>query len=444
MKPNKPILLHIPALLVKEINKHIEINKPSFNYDIVYFYYIVHYILVKLLRQKNQEFVSISKKLKFTICSQINEYIRFLKNGEFIISDDKFIKGKKSIWYKINPIYFVGYSKFEIKPDCELFNKIIKRQRAKKAHYNRSEPFLKRMKDEFMKVELDYQKAEKWILSQPDERKKIMRLIALNQFEDHRFRYFCRNKTNNRLDTNLTSIKRELKQFIIGNYVNIDLKNSQPFFLSMLLKSILTKDNNTHIPLCYYLEHNNIIKTFGIKRIGAVSKIHQNEEKPFLVNLKDFDESVTRGKLYDDFILKYYGRVKEEDYEKIRDGVKDIMFMVFFSNNEQFGKFGKYIPYKKEKGVFASVYPYIYESIKRLKTKDNTILPIFLQKIESFIFIDSIAKELVNSGIIPKTVHDSVIVKKEHEKRTIEIMNKIFLDNFGIIPTFDVKNLRED
>jgi len=452
MKANKPILLYIPAVFIQELNKYLKENQPNFKYDIVYFYCVVHYILTQQMKIKNKnkneykneyfQYISINKKFLISVTvSNINDYIKILKNGEFIISDNHYIIGEKSTGYRINPQYLKGIDTVEIKTDSKLFNKIIKDQRKKTAHINRLEPFLKQMRDEFMNVDIDYYNAEKWILKQPDEIKRNFYMISLGLLKDKRFRYFDRNKTNNRLDTNLTNLKRELKNFIIGNYVIIDLKNSQPFFLSMLLNTVIKQDNKIQdynnyntIPLCYQLSYNNIIKTFGIKRIQAVSKIHQNQKKSFLVNLKNFNDSVICGTLYDDFIKSYSENIT-------RDDVKEIMFEVLFSKNEFFINYKKIIPYEKDKKIFSSVYPFIYESIKILKFKDNVLLPVFLQKIESYIFIDCIAKELVNAGIVPLTVHDSVIVKAEHQEKTIEIMNRIFIENFNVNPTFDIKHI---
>lgn len=436
MKPNKPIILYIPTLFVEELQKYLIANKPNFKYDINYFYYIVHYIIRKQIIHKNKEFVSFSKNLISVTISNINNYVKILKNGEFIKSDNLYIKGKKSLGYCINPIYLKGITIIELNKDSLLFDRIVKNQRKKTNHNNRLEPFLKQMRDVFIKTELDYQEAEKWILSQSDEVKITSYMIALNQLKDKRFRYFNRNKTNNRLDTNLTNLKSELKQFIIGDYVNIDLKNSQPFFLSMLLESINNIKQQGNLPLCYYLSYKNIVKPFGIKRINNILKICQNQKKSFLANLKSFNTSVINGDLYDDFIKNYSNEITRKE-------VKNIMFKVLFSKNTMSDKYKNFIPYDKEKKVFATVYPLVYESIKSLKEKDNTLLPIFLQKIESYIFIDCIAKELVINGIVPLTVHDSVIVKSEYKEKTIEIMNKIFMQKFNVIPTFKAKPLIE-
>jgi len=417
---------------MKGLNEYLKANKPNFKHDVIYFYYIIHYILVRQIKTK-EDFIPINKNLKTITVSNINQYIKILVNGEFIISDNHYIIGEKSKCYRINPNYLKGIDKIEIKTDCKLFKSIIKNQRRKNAHNNRLEPFLKRMYDELMKIDIDYQKAEKWILEQPNEVKRNSYMTALNLLADKRFRYFHRNSTNNRLDTNFTNLKSELKQSIIGDYVNIDLKNSQPFFLSMILEALI--NNKTHQgqnTLCCYLSYDYFIKTFGIKRIKEVSKIHQNQKKAFLVNLKTFKESVIRGTLYDDFINNYSEGITRKE-------VKDIMFKVLFSKNNLYDQFKKFIPYEKEKKVFASVFPLVYDAIKILKLKNNILLPIYLQKIESYIFIDCIAKELVTADIIPITVHDSIMVKEEHKQHTIEIINRVFMENFGLIPTFDIK-----
>ena len=172
MKPNKPIILHIPALLVRELNKYLEMHPPKFTYQIDYFYYTIHYLTTAFLQNKNK-FISINqKKLQSVTVWNIGKYIKILKNGEFIISDDSYIPNEKSFGYRLNPKFLKGAFQFEVKPDSVLFKKIIKRLRRKKAHYNRLEPFLISMKNYFMEVELDYIEAEKWIDSVQDETKK--------------------------------------------------------------------------------------------------------------------------------------------------------------------------------------------------------------------------------------------------------------------------------
>ncbi len=74
------------------------------------------------------------------------------------------------------------------------------------------------MWDEFKRMELDYEVAKKWAEINANDSQKLCYLTSINHIEDKRFRYFKRNNTNQRLDTNLTNLKSDLTQFIIGAY----------------------------------------------------------------------------------------------------------------------------------------------------------------------------------------------------------------------------------
>lgn len=60
--------------------------------------------------------------------------------------------------------------------------------------------------------------------------------MSVNAINDGQL-HFNSNKTNNRIDTNLTSLKSELKKFIISEptLYQIDIVNCQPFLLSVIL-----------------------------------------------------------------------------------------------------------------------------------------------------------------------------------------------------------------
>ena len=371
------------------------------------------------------------KNLKLVTTSNIGRYITFLKKGEFIISDKTYQPKVKSYHYQINEKFLGNITEIKLDVKSKLSTKIIKNQRLKRSHYNRLEPHLKIMSKEFLKMKFDYSKAKEWIENNPtDEQKKLSYLTSIDQIEDERFRYFKRNKTNKRLDTNITNLKSDLRQFIKGDLVNIDVKNSQPLILGIGIDAII----NERDTLCPLLHHPFTLKTFGVKRIKHILNFRQNEEKSKMANLKMYFNSVKKGTLYDDFIDKYTGNIE-------RDDVKDIMFKVLFSKNIDYNKRSKFIPYNKEKKVFNSVYPFVYEIVKIFKNKDNKKLPIYLQKIESYLFIDCITKELVENGIIPFTIHDSVMVKKQDKEKTIEIINKVFIEQVGIVPKLKIEKV---
>lgn len=438
MKISKPIILYVPTRLKFDLHNYLKENKPKFKYDMIYFYYVIHFLSVKQLRNKNREFVAIDmQKLKDVTISNIDKYVKILKNGEFI-KIDYYTPQVKAYWYKINEKYLLDTEQIEVKPNSKLFENIIKYQRRQKTHYSRLPKHLILMKKFFMKIDFDFDGAKKWINENADEKNKQIYFTSIQQIQDKRFRYFKRNKTNLRLDTNFTNLKKELRQFIKGEFVSIDLKNSQPFLLFELIKSILNnqsnKDNLHKGTLCLKNKSYDLIKVFGFKSFKEVLKIRQNAEKSKNGELMNFGNSVKLGAFYDEFINKFDGKITRKE-------VKQIMFKVLFSKNKIYENFKLFIPYKNEKEIFKKVYPNIYKIVEILKDKDNKNLPIALQKIESYIFIDCIAKELVERGIIPLTIHDSVIVSKEHQHETIKVLNSVFMDKIGTLPTFEIETL---
>lgn len=431
MRKSKPIILYLPDLLIEELDKYLIDNPPNFKYHKVFFYYVVHQMTVMQIQYKNEKYFTLNKKYLMTITSSnIDRYIKILANGEFIISDNSYQRGVKSLKYKLNPKFISDVCKIELKSDSKIGEKIVKNLNRKKAHYNRLEPHLKLMKEEFMNVELDYEKATEWVLNNATDSQKLNYLTSLNHLEDSRFRYFKRNKTNRRLDTNLTNFKSDLRQFIKGDYVSIDLKNSQLFLLAILQDSIIYKRDT----LCCYLHTDRLLKTFGIKKIRAISKIHQKQEKARMVNFRMFFNAVKNGVLYEEFIELFKGVITRKE-------VKKLMFKILFSRNEYYSRYKKIIPYESDKRLFRSVYPSVADAVKALKEKDHTKLPIYLQRLESYLFIDCIAKELVRNGIIPLTIHDSVIVRECDQEKAMEIVKRVFKKELGAVPSFKITKL---
>jgi len=227
-----------------------------------------------------------------------------------------------------------------------------------------------------------------------------------------------------------------MRQYIIGYYVSIDLKNSQPTLLSQLLKHIIERDRKEKGSLCFNMRFLDPSLFFGLRSFAAVSKIHQTSKNAFLVNLNSFEQSVLQGTFYEDFLNRFSGNIS-------RDEVKEILLKVLFSRNVAYREYRPFVSYKKEKAVFSSVYPYVYKCVYALKQKDHSKLAIYLQRLESYIFIDCIAKELVESGIVPLTIHDSVLVDSHYKDRAMEIIKNTFLKQLGVVPSFRIKALKQ-
>ncbi len=453
MKPSKPILINLPDLLVNELNECLVSNPPVFKYRIEYFFYLVQHLTRNQLANKDKDFVSINtKNSRYLITWNIEIYIQYLKIYDFINTDNMYKVGEKSTGYRLNPKFIKGSVQIEIKPGTSLFKKIIKDEKRKKSNYSKMPEYLQTMNKAFMKLDFDYKGAEAWINNFVDvkgetEVKKFYYRASMTQIQDKRFRYFHRNKTNKRLDTNLTNLKSDLRNFITGDFVSIDLKNSQPFFLSQILAFFSTKNfistiNNKPIT-DKPTPHSTIwcgngccdmVQSFGVSVLQRVGKSRKKHDFNNFTTLSLFEKSVFEGVFYDDFKGKFSGEITRKE-------VKNMMFKVLFSQNVIYDNYQRFEPYKKEKEIFASVYPDVYETIRILKEKDHTKLAVFLQRLESYIFIDVIAQRLVSKGIIPLTVHDSVIIKREFFDKTLKIIKDVFRESFGIAPAFNIENV---
>jgi len=49
--------------------------------------------------------------------------------------------------------------------------------------------------------------------------------------------------------------------------------------------------------------------------------------------------------------------------------------------------------------------------------------------------------ERCQAGIVPITIHDSLVVEREHEQEALKIISNVFKEAHGVIPKFHVKAL---
>ena len=207
--------------------------------------------------------------------------------------------------------------------------------------------------------------------------------------------FFRHSNTNGRIDNNLTNLKSELKQFITKpeNLYQIDIINSQPFILTLLLNS----------PLC---------STFLDKK-----------------ELEKYTDWTSAGIFYEMFEREYFNKTSKV---LTRKEIKDLMFCIFYSKNTS---------YIKEKNIFKSIFPTIMKFIDEQKKDKHNEFSIKLQKIESKICINIICKELDKEGIKYYTIHDAWLVSKEDIKRTQEIIIRKFYDNFYRRPELKIEKI---
>lgn len=184
--------------------------------------------------------------------------------------------------------------------------------------------------------------------------------------------YANRNATNNRLDTNLTSLPKILFNKIVeeNGLVEIDLKNSQYAILADLLV----------------------------------------ENKVIGEDVEIFKEMASNGILYE-YVQKHLGYAERSEAKMT---MMEIIFSKHGYNSSTKSKLKELFPnvvafcdgYKKENG--------------------DSRLAILLQNREADIFIDTIYHQLQKQGVYVLTKHDSIIVKQEDKSVVVKTIKKIF------------------
>ena len=272
--------------------------------------------------------------------------------------------------------------------------------------------------------------------------------------------------SNNRIYHILTSLKRELKQYINIKY-SIDCKNSHP----LLFNYFIFNSKGISIDLSYLI--SSILFNIDYSFIYSISNNYYDIEKlcNILIN-NNIDKSIiakfapdellylwktTTGRFWDDIVKENSGRYK-------RSVVKKRMFaQVFYSKKEKDALFAT---------QFKRDYPNVYNLIIRWKEpskyKDlndcllarnkavlldgkaytqnpETALPNIMMDLESEIFRE-VLKSLYRKRISAVHIHDAIVIPDTRAQVDVEKVESVMRDvymKYGLHPTFSVDKYGE-
>ena len=247
----------------------------------------------------------------------------------------------------------------------------------------------------------------------------------LNELRQGQFYCSC-SPTNGRVNTSFTSLAEVLTPYIRlqGEKIQgIDISNSQFLLLSHLLENCLPTSNKKLFNFIYGNNYDKHVlgkengKTYEVAElIRLIEKITLQAEKGS--DFETFLNASFNGTLYDTFA----------DTNGIsRTTAKTAFFAILF---------GKCKTSKHAKS-FAKSYPSVFEITNKFKDVTHySILSVFLQKIESLIFIESLLPLCYYSGIQALTKHDSIYSKVSDYKKLLKIVtpffNALFNSNYDI------------
>jgi hypothetical protein len=395
-----------------------------------------------------RDFVDIGSDCFFKILN--NDYVYYLEyliEEGIVQTDNQYIVGEKAKSYRINPDYITDDQLESILISQTLINKrTIKAIRAKsdlKIPTKHKENYLKSFK-------IDYESAIEHLYhcyfnGVPDHKGRILTKYTkdilqhkLLQIRDGQL-WINRSLTNGRINSNLTTLNGDFKKFIIGYDYSLDIVSSQPTLLNLLIdivKALQGKSdsNLSNLLSCSSYAFKLLVSVVGKEETIKISKEIKKLKLPSDVEVKNWKHLCQNGRLYEYFI----DVIKEKMGQKLsRNEAKQIVLTTLYSQ----GRLDN--DYKK---MFNSTFPSIYQFLKQIKSMSKTkrswrILPIILQALESYIWVENIIPELERLEIPHLFIHDSVIVKEaDLEKTELKIVEIYW--QFGIDAKVKIEALK--
>ena len=436
--------------------------------------YLVHTIAYRQAtnREENVEGASIQYAiLQRVIGEDVYELIRSLQQLGYIEIDGKYIIGTSSKHYKVIGNIATTHSsnhtilKYINKTKELLKDAVLKRMATPefKALYGDAfaEIYIKNLNKFKIKDEKGFNKyANEQIALQPT--KESYYNFIKESFKSDLKIYSIDG--NNRIYHLLTSLERELKQFI-NIRLSIDCKNSHPLLFNYFIFNsvgISIHLSYSISSILYSINKSDIISSvdnhYDIEKLRNV--LIRNGINELLITRFTSDEllyiyKTTKGIFWDDILQEH----QEDGYDRAE--IKQKMFAeVFYSKTPK-------IAWKEFAKEFKRQYPNVYGLIERwkepLKHKDlkacllarkkavqiegtalmssqETALPNVMMDLESEIFRE-VLKSLYRKRIPAVHIHDAVVIPDTRAQVDVEKVESVMRDvykKFGLHPTFSV------
>lgn len=347
---------------------------------------IIHFMLSKYFFSNKEEICLSSEVLRKWYGTHYNYYLEFLTDHNIIVKTGNYFVGTKCNSFKLNPIYYEsGLNNIIRWKNTNPF--LLKKWKSKQLEFQIDNitngkiinPIVKRMIiEDLYHIDIDYKKAVECVENMlkngilNTDKSYIKNMMSVEAINDGCL--FHIEDQYGRLHTNLTVLKKSIRTECIKidgeDVIELDIANSQPLFLSVLLKE----------------------KGFDLTNVHAYEY---------------YKDTVKNGIIYD---------IIAEEMDISRSECKTKMFCLLFGENKWNSPIDR---------AFKKHFPEVYNWIVEEKTKANNykIIAHELQRKESKLIFDTIIYRLKKE--IPSirlfTVHDSIIYPKKWKNKVEEI-----------------------
>ncbi|WP_299823618.1 hypothetical protein [uncultured Pontibacter sp.] len=383
------------------------------------YHYVVHKLseerILNRLNDTRNGYVSLSSAVMRDVLTvqQYMPIMSFLLDNGIIERDGIYSNGgtyhsfaAKCYWYRLTPTYRQVEARQMMIIDTNFERKLVRKSREAVEKAVKETPHLQFINFNLNDLQIDSVGAltmiREMLNNDLDYTVEMYNndTLVIHKIQNREF-YMVRDTSGNRVHNNLTSLPKRLRRFLYINsgetLVNLDIRNSQPLLLSIVLREYypctLPPDVAKYINLCengQFYEH--------------------------MMDLMDIPACPMHR-------------------DKIRKSFKEDCFAhIFYCKNNP-----KYT-YKEAK-IFKRAFPHCYQVIIQEKKVNYKNLSIKMQQAESNIIIDRVVRHLADlRNIFALPIHDSLVVTESNADYVKQIMLKEFA-NYGVNPTINIEQL---
>jgi len=273
--------------------------------------------------------------------------------------------------------------------------------------------------------------------------RKNKRIFSIKSIENKYWTY-SREGLDDRLHTVLTSLPKDLRQYVKYNgesLISLDIKNSQPFILASILNQLINpninkingyiegKDNNKYSFIMCDLFRNTLIKSELELFINQVlDGTFYESYGDILYNEAIISEDINN-KCYLTNIIKIPNKpLRIKKFDNRREAAKHVIMQTLFSSEKYHANIIT---------VFEKHYKEVYRVTQFIKKdKEKNFFPILLQNTEANSILDYCTKIISNKypDMPLFTIHDSIITTSICPVNLEEEFTKLLCFYFGICP----------
>jgi len=427
--------------------------------------------LILITQYYNHYFENNSKRIHSDKFKKITPYypyyIKVLREQGIIVVNDHYIVDKQSKSYSFTPKYTTLTVSKDIKEEeedglnggDEEDNGWVEEKEG--ILFFRKEKWYDTLCKHLVFVDFDSENALKYLESTftsgdvyEERLRRQMEELNIRKIKEGNFNPH-RDKNIRRFHTPLTNLKSEYRNFLTirgKEIVCLDLKNSQPFLalklfdpsfwyspnlskyqlrrFKKLFPNVIIEPDTMNFHFLGY--DTNILKTDKYYRILDAIKNVQSD-------LHIYFEKVQNGSLY--YLIQE--ELKTQLGKEISDyrELKGVIFTILFSSNRT--------GYISEKGknkteyikLFKKLFPSVYSHFYAIKVNEHNLLSTMLQRLESYIFIDTISKKIIEEkASLPFfTIHDSIACTLDQENYIHGIISTEIEKIIGFVPTIGIE-----